>query len=492
MSFNFLKEKLPRFYLLGLFIKRNLFYRDFLIKERKTLRFYSQFIKKDDLCFDVGANIGNKTKLFLKLGGRVVAIEPQKLACREIQKLYGNSKNLTVVNEGLASKPGNLELSICEDCDVISTMSDRWQKESRFSEDYKWNKKQLVPVSTLDNFIERYGTPRFCKVIVEGFENNVLKGLSYPIPLISVRFEKEFFGEMKEWVQHLISLGPCEANCVLAESGDWLFEKWMPLEEIVKELEKNGDENLWGDIFVRFSETEKKIKLHLGCGGNILPGYINIDNGQRKGVKYDIRADILDLKFGDNSVDEIKMHHVFEHFHRYQAVALMFAFNNWLKSGGRLIIETPDFELCCQEYLNFMTPLMFSRKVLHSIKYKKNYFKPDKWQILRHIFGSKEASWANHMEGWDKFTLFYIYELLGFKIIKTEQRGIKGGMLPNIVITGEKKKHISNNEFEGLAREFLQKMIVNDFELPILLDGAMKLKEVFLNNKIIKDLDSQI
>ncbi|UCF00102.1 MAG: hypothetical protein JSV82_03285, partial [Planctomycetota bacterium] len=42
----------------------------------KELDFYSQLIKRDDLCFDIGANIGDKTNVFVHLGAVVVAVEP--------------------------------------------------------------------------------------------------------------------------------------------------------------------------------------------------------------------------------------------------------------------------------------------------------------------------------------------------------------------------------------------------------------------------------
>lgn len=49
-------------------------------QHKKEMEFYSQFIEKHDLCFDVGANMGSKTSKFLKLGAKVVSIEPQE-AC---------------------------------------------------------------------------------------------------------------------------------------------------------------------------------------------------------------------------------------------------------------------------------------------------------------------------------------------------------------------------------------------------------------------------
>src|SRR5581483_8108430 len=144
--------------------------------------------------------------------------------------------------------------------------------------------------------------------------------------------------------------------------------------------------------------ADKKIKLHLGCGELIMPGYINIDEGQRPGVSYDINANILDLKFANNSVDEIRLHHVFEHFHRYQTVVLMFIFNHWLKDGGILTIETPDFEWAARRYLGLMDPRSLIWNTLVFLKTGKNYFRTDRWKVLRHVFGSKEAAWASHYE----------------------------------------------------------------------------------------------
>lgn len=239
-------------------------------------------------------------------------------------------------------------------------------------------------------------------------------------------------------------------------------------------------------------ENKNEIKLHLGCGSNILPGYINIDKGQRPEVQYDLTSDILDLKFNDNSIDEIRSHHVFEHFHRYQAVTLMFVWNNWLKEKGKLIIETPDFEWTCRHYLNLMTPLTILWNTLVVIKHRKNYFKPNKWRALRHIFGGKEAEWANHLEGWDKFSLSSIYKLFGFKILNIKQHRYRAGPSPNITVIGEKERHLNDGEFEDLAKKFLEKMVSNEPELPIWISQAVKLRNKFRTNKnfspIIKNL----
>ncbi len=57
-----------------------------LISNLKRKYFYSKLIKKNDLCFDIGANIGTKSKLFLSLGAKVIAFEPQQLCSQSLEK----------------------------------------------------------------------------------------------------------------------------------------------------------------------------------------------------------------------------------------------------------------------------------------------------------------------------------------------------------------------------------------------------------------------
>ncbi len=89
------------------------------------------------------------------------------------------------------------------------------------------------------------------------------------------------------------------------------------------------------------------LKLHLGCGEEYLDGYVNIDYPASEHsvmrVKADRYADIRTLTYPDNSVDEIRMHHMFEHFERGEALQLLLRWRRWLKPGGILLIETPDF-----------------------------------------------------------------------------------------------------------------------------------------------------
>lgn len=89
------------------------------------------------------------------------------------------------------------------------------------------------------------------------------------------------------------------------------------------------------------------MKLHLGCGHNYLEGWVNVDGPKSElcydDLKADIHANIEDLEYPDNTVDEILMNAVFEHFPRHVAIIQLRKFYKWLKPGGKLTVLVPDF-----------------------------------------------------------------------------------------------------------------------------------------------------
>lgn len=154
---------------------------------KKRLEFYKSFLKENDLVFDVGANIGNRTEIFLKLNTRVIAIEPQH-SCVTILKNKFNSRIL-IEEVGLGSSEGELDMYIADESTISTFSSDFIEKtgSTKFSRN-KWGKKEKVRISTLDRLISIHGIPDFCKIDVEGFEPEVLSGLSTPIPLVSFEY----------------------------------------------------------------------------------------------------------------------------------------------------------------------------------------------------------------------------------------------------------------------------------------------------------------
>ena len=184
-------------------------------------------------------------------------------------------------------------------------------------------------------------------------------------------------------------------------------------------LDKTRQAGLWSD--------GQPIRLHLGCGQHHIDGYINIDyppyeHTVQSAPKADVFTDITTLSFLQCTVNEIRSHHVFEHFDRSTALALLCKWHEWLSIEGLLIIETPDFAGSIQ--------LLDSQSVSYE----------EKQGILRHIFGSHEAKWAFHFDGWYEEKFRHVLTALGFENLRFEFGSWL--MTRNITVCAEKKKNI--------------------------------------------------
>jgi hypothetical protein len=109
---------------------------------------------------------------------------------------------------------------------------------------FNWDTKVIVPVTTLDRLIEEYGQPAFCKIDVEGFEFEVLKGLSRPIRVVSIEFTPEFMDPAIDSINRLSSLGMIWFNYAIGEWMNLRLAKWVKADEIadvIRALPDGGD-----------------------------------------------------------------------------------------------------------------------------------------------------------------------------------------------------------------------------------------------------------
>ncbi len=150
------------------------------LQSRKTLAgILSTFVKPGDLCFDVGANIGDYTQTLTRIGARVVCVDPQPLAIRELTARFGGDQRVTIEPIGLGAEPGEATFYLRDHHGSSGFYPD-------LGRPYKATTK--VPVDTLENLITRHGAPVYIKIDVEGHELEVIKGLRTRIPFLSVEY----------------------------------------------------------------------------------------------------------------------------------------------------------------------------------------------------------------------------------------------------------------------------------------------------------------
>jgi len=92
------------------------------------------------------------------------------------------------------------------------------------------------------------------------------------------------------------------------------------------------------------------LRLHIGCGSDIKPGYVNIDQFNPAA---DCATPIQEIEYGDGSVDRIEGYMVLEHLSLPDARAFLARANRMLRSGGTLVLEVPDLEKVSRLVLQF-------------------------------------------------------------------------------------------------------------------------------------------
>lgn len=151
-------------------------------RERLRRRAYFQpFVRPGDLVFDIGAHRGHYAETFRELGARVVAVEPNPSLAAEIRRHF---PGIAVVGAAVGAKPGTATLNIGRD-DQHSTVSREWAAVHP----ERWQDTITVPMTTLDELILEHGEPGFVKIDVEGFETEVLRGLTVAPPAVSFEFQ---------------------------------------------------------------------------------------------------------------------------------------------------------------------------------------------------------------------------------------------------------------------------------------------------------------
>lgn len=230
---------------------------------RKEIRFYRNLLegfRRGDLIFDVGANVGYKVGIFLKMGATVVAAEPDELNQKILRQkflTYRLRKSpLIIIGKAISEESSVQKMWIEAPGSALNTLCNKWAEtlrddEGRFGRRMSFGQWKEVGAISLEQLIAEHGVPFFVKIDVEGHELSVLRGMQQPVPYLSFEVNlPEFRTEGLECVQELGRL---------AQDGQFNYstdcrrglarEPWLTKEEISIVLASCPDPSL--EVFWR-------------------------------------------------------------------------------------------------------------------------------------------------------------------------------------------------------------------------------------------------
>ena len=219
-------------------------------------RLYRRFVKPGDIVFDVGAHVGDRVAAFRRLGARVVAVEPQPALRTTLKLLRGWDGAVAIEPVALGRAEGKVELKLNLDNPTVSTASRDFIRAAAGAPGWKgqeWTRTAVVPMTTLDALIARHGAPAFIKIDVEGFEADVLAGLSRPVAALSFEFTTIQRNVAAAAIDRCVALGYASFNAALGESQTLAHETWLTAPQIAQWLAGLPDAANSGDVYAVMS-----------------------------------------------------------------------------------------------------------------------------------------------------------------------------------------------------------------------------------------------
>ena len=189
-----------------------------------------------NLIFDIGFNVGEFTQTCFNKYKEcsVIAVEANPNLCNAVSQHFFTNYNFSLLNNLVSNNEGEeIDFYICHNATGVSTASTKFMENSRFTKgsknveanSIKWAEPIKVQSITVDAMIERYGMPDLIKIDVEGYELNVLSGLTQKANDICFEWHEEEKDNLYKILEHLQSLGYEQFGVIgWFDEGD-VFEK---------------------------------------------------------------------------------------------------------------------------------------------------------------------------------------------------------------------------------------------------------------------------
>jgi FkbM family methyltransferase len=221
---------------------------------RRMIKLYGTFIRPGDLVYDVGSHLGNRISVFLYLGARVRAFEPQADCIPPLKEWFGTEQDVSLRFAALGDSAGETSIYVSRNYPTLSSIDPEWVRQrsgDRGFSNINWEEKDRVPVTTMDSEIRQSGIPAFTKIDVEGFEAQVLKGNSATLPALSFEFLPSDTDRAMLCLDEIERIAVYEFNYSPGESMRLVWDEWRDAGSMRDYLDAYPLGMRSGDVYAR-------------------------------------------------------------------------------------------------------------------------------------------------------------------------------------------------------------------------------------------------
>jgi FkbM family methyltransferase len=237
-------------YLLGL-LRSKLIYEHFPGRARRMTAFYAGVVTPGDLCFDVGAHLGNRTRVLAELGCKVVAVEPHPYLAKYLREKLATNPNVIVEEAAVASLAGVATLYYQPRNLTISSLKLDWPEKltGRPSRSTDFSEGVTVAAVTLADLIAKHGVPKYLKLDIEGTDVEVLETLPQPLAVISFEHVPHLAAQTAEAIAILAKHASYRFNYFLRETHRFRLSTLVGGDEVLEALREPSAQKWSSDVF---------------------------------------------------------------------------------------------------------------------------------------------------------------------------------------------------------------------------------------------------
>jgi FkbM family methyltransferase len=213
--------------------------------------FYAGLVGNGDLCFDVGAHLGNRAGVLAALGCTVVAVEPHPYLANYLRKRFAGNERVIVEEAALGACTGRATLHYMPRNLTISSLNPDWHRSltGRRARNTGFSAEVSVATVTLNGLIVKYGLPKYCKLDIEGSDVAVLETLAQPLEVLSFEHVPHLHAQTAEAVAILEKLAPYRFNYFPRETHRFRLRHDVSGTELLEALREPAALKWSADVF---------------------------------------------------------------------------------------------------------------------------------------------------------------------------------------------------------------------------------------------------